>query len=49
MHDENFGVKNLPNFDPVFIFKAENFKISARVMPKLLRKKENVFKFHLKP
>ncbi len=37
MHDENFGVKNLPNFDPVFIFKAKSFQISAKILPKLLR------------
>jgi hypothetical protein len=49
IHNEKFGVKDLPDFNDVFILKALNFQIWARVMPEVVRKKENVPKLDLKP
>jgi hypothetical protein len=46
IHNEKFGVKNLPDFNNVFIL---NFQIWARVMHEVVHKKENVPKLDLKP
>ncbi len=41
------SVKNLQDCIDAFILKVENFPIRAKVMPKVVRKKENVPEFDL--